>query len=173
MSIESEIKARVCEGRLVEFETIPKMSAYRLVFLVPEVNSQIVGPWDEKSDDVVRMPYVRADLENFIANGYINAAFERGPKANFRRLEEKKGKKPRTWEIRTMEPPPGHRILGFFSTQDVFVGVDLVPRDLIDFDADIRRAKATWFNLFGSYEPVISENIYDYISERVVRLRKW
>ena len=71
-----------------------------------------------------------------------------------------------------MAPHPGNRLYGFFAAQDVFVGVDLVPRDLTDFGEDIRRAKAVWGSLFGSYEPIVSENINDYISERVVRLRK-
>jgi len=172
MSIQCEIKARIDEGRLVEFETIPRISIYRPVFLIPAVNDLITGPWDEQSDDANQMPYVRADLENFIANGYVSAAFGRGPRANFRRLEERKRMKPRVWEIRTMEPPPGHRLLGFFADQDVFVGVDLVPRDLIDFEAGKTRAKSTWVSLFGSHEPVVSENINDYISENVVRLRK-
>jgi hypothetical protein len=172
MSIRDEINAQVTKEGLVEYVPLPPISVYRPVFLTPDVSSQIYGPPNPDSDEAIEMSYVRADLDNFVGEGLVHMAFGRGPKsANFRRLEVTKRKRPKVWEMRTLEPSPGHRLYGFFAHQDVFVGVDLVPRDLVDFDEDISRANATWVNLFGSYEPVTSENINDYISKRVVRLR--
>ena len=118
------------------------------------------------------MSFVREDLDNFVGEGLVHLAFSKGPKnANFRRLQEKKRKAQKVWAVRTLNPSPGNRLFGFFAAQDVFVGVDLVPRDLVDFEDNIGRAKATWANLFGPYEPVVSEDINDYVSQRVVRLR--
>ena len=173
MSIRDEINARTAEGRIVEYEPLPPISIVRPVFLTANVSAQIYGPLDPDSDEAIEMSYVKADLDNFVGEGLIHITFSRGPKnANFRRLEVKKRKRPKVWEMRTLDPSPGHRLYGFFADQDAFVGVDLVPRDLADFDEDIDRANATWVSLFGSYEPVISENINDYISQRVVRLPK-
>lgn len=171
MSIRDEIEARVGEGRLVEFATIPEMSVYRPVYLLPGVNAEIVGPWGDE-DEGVQMAYVRADLENFITNGRITTAFSRGPRSvNFRRLSERDRRRPTVWEVRTVNSRPQYRLVGLFAVQNVFIGTELVPRDDMHFEDEQRRAKATWANLFGSYEPVTSENINEYISERVVHLR--
>ena len=169
MSIEDEITARIAEGRLIEFETTPPMSKYRLVYLTPELNTRIVGPWEDDDPDRIHMPEVRADLENFIVNGKITTTYRKYPNTNFKRLQDRSKQ---VWEIRTMDPNPGSRMTGFFVLTDRFIGTDLMPRDEIDFDLEINRAKACWRTLFTNYQPVVSENIHDYISTNVVHFRK-
>ncbi len=169
MSIQDEIKARLAENRLVEYEPLAPMSINRPIFLIPEVSERIVSPL---KDEAVEMAYVRADLDNFVGEGTVHLAFSAGPKnANFRRLHDKKRKSRKVWEMRTLSPKPGYRLFGLFAAQDVFVGVDLIPRDMVDFEGDISRAKNVWQKLFGTYEPLVSEDINDYVSEKLVFLR--
>lgn len=171
MSIASEISARISEGRLVEFKPFAPSSMSRLVYLTPDINDQIKGPWESGSEEEAQMPYVLADLENFALGFWVLTALGRGPKVNFRRLEVRRRKRPETWEMRTMEPPPGYRLFGFFADADKFVGLHLVSKDLVNNDEDMKHAQSKWRNLFGTFNPVVSENINDYISENVERLR--
>lgn len=168
MSIGAEIRARIKEGRLAEFAPSPGIGRYRPVFLLPEVHSEIVSVKDADEDEVADMQFVRAELENFIGRFRVTVTFGRKPKTQFRRLSVKKGKKPKVWEIRIMDAPTPYRLLGFFADQDTFIGVELLPRESLDFEGEIKRANRKWANLFNAHEPVVSENIYDYISEHAV-----
>lgn len=167
MSICDELRTRVEEGRLVEFAPTAGIAVYRPVFLVPEVYAQII---QSHADDVVDMQYVRAELENFIGRFRVTATFKKQPKTQFRRLSVKTGKKAKVWEIRIMDSQTPYRLLGLFADRDTFVGVELLPRDSLDFENEIRRANSRWSHLFVAHEPVTSENINDYISEHVVYL---
>lgn len=172
MSIRDEIERRVRDGALVAFEPNPPISWIRPVFLVPWINQQVTGPWKDRSDEAREMPEVRADLEHFVGGGNVPAAFGKRPSSvMLRRLSAPKRRAAGVWEIRTQTPRPGQRLFGFFAAPDVFVGVELLARDGIDFNAVAQESWAKWHQLFPGDKPVISENIHDYITENVVRLR--
>lgn len=71
-----------------------------------------------------------------------------------------------------MDSPTAYRLLGFFADQDTFIGVELLPREALDFESEAKRANSKWVALFTAHEPVTSENINDYISEHVVYLQQ-
>lgn len=143
MSIRDEMKARVREGRLVEYRPWASNSILRPAFLEADIGRQVLGPWQD-NEDAARMPYVRADLETFVQGKPITAAFGRRARVNFRRLERDRRGRPKVWEMRTLAPPPGYRLFGFFAETDVFVGVELQPRDAVDFKFEINRAERAW-----------------------------
>ncbi|NJO32435.1 MAG: hypothetical protein HC869_04200 [Rhodospirillales bacterium] len=172
MSIQDELKACVAKKRLVPFAPSPPISVYRPVFLVPSVNDQVVGPWDNRSDDSLSMPFVRADLEHFIMGAFVTAAFGRKPKAGFRRLSQKKRGIPIVWEMRITASKVQYRIIGMFPERDVFIGAEMWCRDLINFEEEIDKATSLWEGWFPGFSPVRSDNIHDYISENVVLLRQ-
>ena len=140
-------------------------STPRPVFLLPDVDQLVTGPWDENVAD--EMAAVRLDLENFTMGGHVSATFKRTPGADLKRLTTKARD---VWEIRIQQPAL-YRLFGFFAEEDVFVGCDLCPRDYVHFDDDIPNARKAWAELFPHHAPLISENIHDYIHEAVVFLR--
>lgn len=113
------------------------------------------------------MATVRADLENFVAGGHVTATFKPKPNTDLKRLRTKQND---VWEMRIQQPVK-YRLFGFFAEQDVFVGMELWPRDEVNFEEDIEYAQNEWRNLFPHHQPLVSESINDYISEAVVLLR--
>lgn len=169
MSIDDEIRKLVDRGDLVEFDPMDKPSIYRAVFLLPDVNSQIVGPWEAGSYDEKEMPLVRRFIEHFMFGNIVTVSFQRSPKAGFRRLEDRANL---VWEMRILDPKPGNRLFGFFARADVFVGTQLVPRDDLNFDEEIRTAKQIWKSLLPDEDPLLADGINAYISENAFKICK-
>lgn len=171
MSIHVEIQARLSEGRLVEFETFVPI---RRMLLLPTVFSAFSEAHDPDSDEAVDMTYVQADIENYITNGRVTVSFQKEPDATFRRLSPKRGKPPNVWEMRTQKPKPGSRLFGLFAAPNVFIGTDIQPRDMIskNFEAEMKAANSEWRKLFGCFQPLVSENHHDYITEKAHRLHE-
>lgn len=169
MSIDVEIKARVGDGSLVEFQPSPGIGPYRPVFLLPEINARIISPWSDIEEDS-DMQFVQAALDNFVGGFSVTATFKKTPKTQLRRLSVKQRKQPKVWEVRINDPKPPYRLIGLFADQDTFVGTELTTREDIDFEFEIKRANSIWNRLFSSHEPVVSENINEYIADNVVYL---
>jgi len=144
--------------------------------LTEEVNDELTSEWPEDSDEALQMAAGNQFIESFMLNYSVTASYSKSPKTDFRRLQSKSKKSPYIWEIRTGPPitkirrVPGIRIIGAFSEADCFIGLGIEPRDTIDFEVASKRAMAKWVSLFSPYNPILSEDINDYIKENVVRL---
>ncbi len=176
MSIYVEINDRVNEGRLFQLPPLippDPGTKPRYLFVSPEVNALLVGPWENR-DWMSRCAFLRADLDRFSQGGLIPIAsgpFLKGRTAYVRQLFRWRDE---VWEIRSRDPKPGIRVLGRFADTDLFIALtwrrrpDLKgPRSREWRDA-IVGCKTEWRNLFPAYSPKTNDpqNVYptDYVS---------
>jgi hypothetical protein len=152
----------------------------RSMLLSEELMTLLDGPW-EHPELRRRAGRLRADLEEFIKGETLTVCLTpfAAKAAYMGRLDPPEDG---LWDIRSRDPSPALRVIGFFAETDLFIALRWAPRSrrvkwtakpsLGDRDSrewrDISvQCKADWRNLFHPYEPVTGEYINDYISEEV------
>jgi hypothetical protein len=181
MSIHQEIKARCDERRLFRLELeIPGDPIERSMVLSEEVRSLLTGPWQGGALQY-RSGRLRADLEEFIKGETISVCLRpfEATSAYMARLAPIEDS---AWDIRSRDPKPALRVVGFFAATDIFIALRWAPRSVQPMWADkpplgcrdsrewrdiITQCKADWRNLFPTYVPVKGDDIHEYISRNV------
>lgn len=158
MSIRKEINHRVLEGRLKELPLRAGRKKRRL-YVESTLYEEI---FVERDDPEIMDRYTKleADLSVFVTSPTINPDY----------LYLLYPRRDKVWEIRSVMPKPQLRVFGFFAEKDTFIATNHEYRNnLGGFDSthwrrEKRRAVATWRNLFGSYDPMDSEDIGDLVT---------
>lgn len=133
----------------------------REILLSAEVHDFVNVDFDG-SDDVAAS--LRALMDGIVSGDYVTLAqkpYEKDRDAVFARVYPVERE---VWDIRSLAPWPGARVLGFFAEVDVFVGLTFAYRDEIDWDEERDRCSAMWRELFGSLPPHKGEKYDDFIS---------
>lgn len=156
MSIQSEIVARVNEGRLFLLRPrAPGTGMTRVLLMTQPLNNALEASWAEEEDER-RYGVLRADLELFVTGGFIDPKYLK----KLKKTEE-------VWEIKSPRPKPGIRVFGRFAEFDVFVAThhhDRLPLgrfNSADWRREIRRCKAEWRKYFHPYPPHTGRDIND------------
>jgi len=148
------------------------------MFLSTEIKDLIDGPWNS-ADLRYRAGRLRADLEDFIRGATITVCLEpfAAKTAYMGRLWPLEDS---VWDIRSRDPSPALRVVGFFAETDTFVALRWAPRsrrpkwtsmpalgskDSRAWRDIIVQCKADWRNLFPTYVPVRGESLNAYISD--------
>ena len=77
----------------------------------------------------------------------------------------------RIWDIRSVDPSPGIRVLGGFAEKDTFVALEWDFRENLggpkskEWRDFIVRCSAHWRRLFGTYKPHEGEKTSDFLSK--------
>lgn len=160
MSIRSEIKAGIQDGRLVILRSTNRYESARRVLIMP---SELVKGITNASSGLTAKRYIAlcADLDRYIEGRFIDDAYM---KPLSPRLAEE------VWEIKSRRPEPSLRLLGRFAEKDVFVAFVCEERGPLgekgseEWKRVIRRTKAKWRTMFQSYTPHSGEHLHDYLS---------
>ncbi len=186
MSIHGLIATAKEQGGLIEVEPFRPLTVVRHLFVTPEVNKLIEGPWDNVpksvSDQLTakdweeRCADLYGDFDLFLNGGQVTVALDpdnRNDECFFKRLYPIENE---VWTIRSREPKPGIRVFGSFAETNHFVATNWALRyDLGDFGSDeweeaIALSRATWTLLFGDQQMPKSGNLNDYIGKQAVSL---
>ena len=161
---------------------VPGPPERRVVLLSPELNALVSEPWVD-SLKAERCARLRADLENILAGERLVVCwepFKAGKRHQIGRLDPVQDD---IFDIRSMDPSPGLRVLFHFAEKDVLVLHVCNPRSVkvswlsrLPLGEGSSKAwrKATaesrtrWTTLFPRYEPHHGDDIHDYLSNAVL-----
>ena len=172
MSIYDELGARVNENRLAYVDPVPLPGSMRSrqLYVSISILSLLLGPWkdDDWSD---RCSELELDFDRYVTGQYIAVRLppSKDVEAFMAQLEPPEKN---VWEIRSRDPEPQIRILGFFAGKDCFVGLLWRYRSQLnsnaDWDAAMDECKAEWRKLFPVYDPPnLGASIHDYLSKNI------
>jgi hypothetical protein len=150
------------------------------MFLSEEIMGVLAGPWEHEALRY-RGGRLRGDLEEFVKGEELAVCLEPfvAKAAYMGRLAPVEDG---VWDIRSRDPKPALRVIGFFAELDVFIALRWAPRSKLIKGASrpplgardsrewrdvVVQCKTDWTNLFHAYRPVTGECINDYISEHV------
>ncbi len=159
MSIQNEIIHRHTEGSI--FAIVPKAKGAaprRALFVTEEIWTELNSTHDDFWEK--RYGELQAHLDVFASGALI------GPKY----LSLLYPARDAVWEIRNPESNPSLRVIGLFAQRDVFIATEIIRRDQLDGWQDRgwrelkRRAQAKWRNLFNTYPPLITADVYKVVS---------
>lgn len=170
MSIYDAIVERSKEGRLYRLlPVLPRLGPTRQLYAAPEIMGLLEGPWQSLAWEM-RCNALRADLERF-TDGQdmlpIAAKPFKGKTSYLKRLDPPRRE---VWEIRSLDPKPGIRVLGRFASKDVFVALAWYERAPLlgpgsrEWRDAVIDCKTKWDNLFGPYQPISEASFHDYLS---------
>lgn len=178
MSIEELIQSQLDAGELVRVHPALGDSEERTMFVSREVSDLLSPPWTDKTVEE-RVGFLRADLEAFVRGQLMGMCMlprKANEKAHFGLLAPAEDG---FWDVRSVNPDPGLRVVGAFAKRDVFVGLCWAPRSkawlqrlpLADFHSLewrrlIKRARREWQRLFLGLEPHKGASHSDHISTR-------
>jgi hypothetical protein len=172
MSIRDEINSRVSEGRLFQLRPlIESDEVKRSMFVSEKLFSKLHPEADGPNSFDARNALLRADLERFINGSEITVARNPFKKSKKCYLAPVDPTRLGIWDIRSVDPRPGLRVLGCFSEKDVFVALEMETRESLGGPNDkawrdfIERCSAHWRRLFGTYLPFFGGETSDYFSE--------
>ncbi len=172
MSIYDELRELVNDDRLawVAPAPLPGAMLMRQLFVSMDICKILTGPWDseEWSD---RCTDLEADFDRYVTGQMIPVRMP--PSKNVEAyLAQLEPAQENVWEIRSRDPEPQLRILGYFAGKDCFVALlwrnrgDLVTDD--DWDKAKAECKSEWRKLFPVYDPPnLGATIHDYLSKKI------
>ena len=163
MSIDDLISDRVSRGML--YPLIPKApgTSPRRAMFVSEGIWEMLSTEHEDEEMEDRLGILQADLELFAEGQWID------PKYLF--LLYPPGEA--VWEIRSLRPAPSIRVLGRFAKRDVFIATNMELRENLggwqsrEWKNVKRLACIKWGHLFHTYQPMLSTNIHDLVTDAV------
>ncbi len=176
MSIRDEIKLLIADGRLHELTPIIESdSVSRHMFVSGEMYEKLQPEIDGKVAFDPRFARLRADLEKFITGGEITVAHQPYKKPKKTYLARTDPVSDCIWDIRSIDPSPGIRVLGMFAEKDTFIALEWDFRERLDGPRSkewrnfIVRCGAHWRRLFGTHRPhdggktsdILSKNYLD------------
>src|SRR5260370_22021007 len=110
------------EQRLIwHAPSVPEQLKRHLLLSV-EVRSAIDGPWDNAEEER-RLAYLRGDLDAFVTGRRISIAldpYDKDKKAYLAKVDPAGAD---IWDLRSIDPSPGVRVLGCFAEKDLFVAL--------------------------------------------------
>lgn len=173
MSIQQTLSDRANEGQLVELLPLLPAPVVRAVWLTEEVLEQL-DPGTANDDFALEAGRLRRRLEGVVKGHRLVVGNRQSKACDMKRLEPSSDE---VWEIRE-RPNPGIRVFCRFVEFDCLAGTNVqLVRTLFarwwiradgDFwpgwNAEIKRCKAIWRNLFVSYPPHSGVSINDYLS---------
>ena len=163
MSIFDEIKDRCDEQRLYRLTLGTGASEPRGIWVTPQINELLVGPWWNKKQ-AARWGRIRNDLETFIQGGLVTVPREGRRPRSHTMARLLRPSSPEVWEIRCRQPEPSIRIFGRFAAQDQFIAFRWWRRSWLGpFEHRAWRAASIqcttdWRNLLPTYRPLASED---------------
>ena len=170
MSIYVEINELVNEmvndGRL--YHLSPAFTGYtkRRMYVSPEVNDFVVGPWrDEKTSRQGNA--LRAVIDRYLDGRRVTVSNDKDADVNMKQLTPTSDE---VWEIRSKKEPPAIRVFGSFVKKDIFVGltwafrIELGEIDSKEWELALRAYKHEWKKLFHAYTPLSGDNFNEYLS---------
>jgi len=179
MSIHEVILDHVSWGRLARLmPTIPGDPAVkgRRLFLSKDV-MDLVDTYRTKAAEARRCEAFRQELDDFVKGGQVGVClrpFEANEDAKLGLLHPPEDG---IWDIRSVNPSPGLRVVGAFAEKNSFIGLEWAPRSkeflgrqpLGDRNSRewrdiIGNAKAHWRRLFSSWEPRTGDKLDEYLS---------
>lgn len=174
MSIHDEISNRCAEERL--FCTVPALPGaptVRTIFVSPEINQLILGPWDDKKIEA-RAGRLRANFDMFTSGMSISVGPDPYKKKKTAYMSPLNPTADEVWQIRSRDPKPAIRVFGRFSERDVFIALTWGFREKLGGPGsrewrDAReRCKTEWRNLFHPYNPHSGNQPDEYISNIIL-----
>jgi hypothetical protein len=152
--------------------TLPSSPVERFLFASKEINSLIVGPWRDKTQEY-RCGLLWAATDMFVEGRLITMALDdpyKKPKATY--MARLGPPQDEVWEIRVLDPKPGIRLFGRFAEQDSLIVLTWARREELPGSKEWRDAregcKAEWRRLFPTYNAITGNNVNEYVSNNAV-----
>jgi hypothetical protein len=181
MSIKTEIRNRIAEGRL--FKLLPQISTpqVRVVYMSIEIKD-LVESSALGGEMGNRCAFLRADLENFVSGALMTVCCE-PTRAKNQQIARLCPISDEVWDFRLSRPRPNLRVFCRFAAKDVAVALTCSPRSvhvswlprapLADKYSDewrlaIRECCSEWNKLFPSYPPISGVCPDDYLSHAIL-----
>jgi hypothetical protein len=150
------------EEHLVRHEPLrPKDEEIGRLYVTPEISRTLKG-----GNTHLGFPHLEADrvIGMFVAGWSYRVTRRAGVQAE---LEQLVGLD-EVWVLCFRKPRPGFRLMGRFLEQDTFVGLCLYDRHELSTPAKYAAAAARviseWERIFGTIEPMRSDNLEAYMS---------
>ena len=172
-------RTHVASRRLFTLEfRLPGPAMERTLLLSPEVASLVFGPWPE-SPAGERCASLRATLEGFIAGNAISVCWPPFVGRSYHQVGRLSPVELGVWDIRSVEPKPGLRVMFCLGERDVAVALVCSPRSVVVDWLDrsplgprhsrawrdiIRETREFWDELFPTHRPLIGETLDECIS---------
>lgn len=178
MSIRDTIRDQIGRGQLFLLEPrMPDDPVVRTMVVSAEVQRLLTGPWNSAAM-ARRCGLLRAVLEEFVRGNVLAVCLapHKARTAYMARLDKPADE---VWDIRVRDPSPALRVFGRFGDTDLFVALLCAPRSVNvewlprpplgdgssrEWQLAINECKASWRNLFPSYDPIHGANLHVYVS---------
>jgi hypothetical protein len=183
MSIRDLWEKRVQDHELFKLDfLIPGPPEARVVLMSPEMRDLVIGPWPE-TEMGDRCARLRGDLENILAGARVVICWTPHKGREHHQIGRLAPVEDNLFDIRSVCPSPGLRVLFHFAEKDVLVTHLCSPRSIPvpwlqrlpllgarskAWRNAIRDAKSQWSILFPNFEPHSGNHIDDYISNAVL-----
>lgn len=157
MSIQDEIRDRCSRKMLYALEPRAFGAPIRRALFLAEPLWKLLNSPEGDDEWEERIGLLQADLEMFVTEELI------GPKYLRPLLPARDG----VWAIRSDQDKPTLRVLCLFAGKDQLIATGISRREDLgvlhskEWKIAKRAARASWRNLFQTYEPVIATSIVD------------
>ncbi len=180
MSIEELIQTHLASGELVRVLAQLGDRTERTMFIGADVVELLETSWTpEQEEEERRAGFLLGDLEAFVRGKEIGACMVPGEADRHAHMAILDPAENGMWDLRSVKPPPGLRVVGFFAKPDVFVGLRWGPRSVEWLDraplehAESRQwrdvillAQREWDRLFLGLPPFVGDDFDDYITSK-------
>lgn len=161
--------------------SIPGSPEIRTVLMAPEVAKLVIPPWPN-SIMGERCARLRADLESFLSGDPITVCWEPFKGKQYHKLGRLHPVHDGVWDMRSIDPSPGLRVLFFLAEKDVMIALRCCPRsipvpwlhrallgawDSGEWRKAINECKAEWIRLFPNCRPLVRSTIDECLSNAV------
>lgn len=139
------------------------------MFISKHLRGAMDGPW-YSADEEKRLSRLRGDLDAFVLGQMISVADHPYLKNKTAYLARVDPIHKEIWDIRSIDPRPGIRVLGCFAETDVFVGLVWEYRSNLDgpggklWEDFVQRAEHAWRLFALGLPPHSGSAISDYVS---------
>lgn len=179
MSILDQIEAALRDRKIHELPMLVESDPVkRTMLLETQLLELLTGDWEDRRK-ARRVNRLRATLEEFVKGSRISMSFTPYKHEDaYMGLLDPIGDG--IWEIRARDPRPAMRVFGRFALPDVFIAFGWAFRSrtpdwatdppLGEANSDRFRLKKNeclnhWDDLFRGSDPVLGENINDYVTK--------
>ena len=148
-------------------------SSRRHVFLEASIHERLQTAIDGSSKDDVRLTGLYADIERFTSGSRIMVGADPFEKDHGAFMARTHPVQEGIFDIRSIDPSPALRLFGAFCERDVFLGLtwrwrrELGGKHEKTFDHAVLQARKMWDELMPNHQPLYSERMEDYISEKL------
>lgn len=152
------------------YPAMPSGEMKRYMLVSKQLRSAMLGPW-KNAEQEKRLAQLRGDLDAFVLGQRISVAnhpYEKDKTAYIARVDPVHKE---IWDIRSIDPKPGIRVLGCFAEVNVFVALVWDYRANLDgpggplWGAFVQQAEHMWNRFSLGLSPHSGSAIGDYISD--------